>query len=166
MWQSTFNSQPPAKNQNSHTDAFMENVHAIQINEQGLVDAEFFSPKMWHYPQGNIMIMQAPHFILFDEARPPWHITSLDGKAFNGVAKVELWHKVAGHQAPGKTNLETALYTEQITLYPSRKYAETSHLVLAQQPNKTVLSKGAQIDLTKHTIELLAKVRAEYVPIH
>lgn len=147
-------------------DAFMENVHAIHFDELGKIEAEFFSPQMRHYPIHNMTKMDKPRFIIHVEDRAPWEITALNGKAYQGIKRLALWNQVVGYEPKSIHNAESTIKTDSMMVFPSQKYAQTDNEVIAMQPGLTVRSMGAHVDLSKHTIELLAKVRGEYVPSH
>ncbi len=157
--------QISSKDMDEHQpDAFMEQVHAIRFDELGCLATEFFAPIMWHYPLNNTTEMTKPHFLIYLEGKQPWKISALQGKAFTGINRIVLWNNVLGHEAKGPHNPETSIRMASVTLFPTRKYAETNQEVTAEQPGVLIKSKGAQIDLTQRTIKLLAKVRGDYEP--
>lgn len=159
--------QPRLKTEDEHqSDAFMEEVHAVDFNELGKIEAEFFSKKMLHYPIKNITEMDMPRFIIHVQGRAPWEITAFKGRAYEGIKRIALWDQVNGYEPKSANNLETTIETESIMVFPSAKYAETNQEITAKQPGVKVKSRGAQVDLNKHTIKLLANVRGEYVPAH
>ncbi|WP_454781190.1 LPS export ABC transporter periplasmic protein LptC [Legionella sp. WA2022007384] len=143
-------------------DTTIVNVKVRQFNPQGTIANILTSPFMQHIQNGNVYLLQNPHIIVSQEEQPPWDISSLKAKSFEGGKQITFTGNVVVRQKKGAE--ESTLKTEEVTYFPKEKKASSDLLVTYEQPGNIVQSTGMNAYLDEKRVELLHQARGSYVP--
>lgn len=144
-------------------DAFMENVVATIINDEGKPTLKVEAPKMVHFPDDTTSI-ETPHITLYRESPEPWSIDSHFAKATQGLDKIYFWENVVIHHANDSANPTTTMTTSTLTVFPDKQIAQTDDNVTVVQPSTTIHGLGMMANLQEGTVQLLSKAQGEYIP--
>lgn len=101
-------------------DFILENVTAIETNEDGTLKEKIEAPRVTHF-QDNHSLFDRPHFIITKADGAKWDIHAQHGRANKGFDNVVLWGKVVVIQLADKKHDATRLTTERLVIYPNRK---------------------------------------------
>ncbi|QMT60744.1 LPS export ABC transporter periplasmic protein LptC [Legionella sp. PC997] len=143
-------------------DTTIVNVTVRQFNPQGTLANVLTSPFMQHIQKGNVYLLQNPHIIVSQEEQPPWDISSLKAKSFEGGKQITFTGNVVVRQKKGTE--ESTLKTEEVTYFPKEKKASSDLLVTYEQPGNIVQSTGMNAYLDEKRVELLHQARGSYAP--
>lgn len=145
-------------------DAFMEDVVAIIMDQQGKPKIKIVTPKMIHYTQNDTTELTAPELTLYRKSTQPWYITSKFATATQGIDSVFFRDDVIIHHSADEENPATLIKTETLTVHPDEQTAQTKDFITMIQPNLTVKAIGMNADMNTGNINLLSQARGEYVP--
>lgn len=145
-------------------DTTISNVTVRQFNPQGALTNVLTSPLMQHIQNGNVYLFQNPHIIVSQEEQPPWDISSMKAKSFEGGKQITFTGNVVVRQNKGNKSQESTLRTEEVTYFPKEKKASSDVLVTYEQPGNIIQSMGMNAYLDEKRVELLHQARGSYVP--
>ncbi len=145
-------------------DAFMENVVATIINNDGMPSLKVEAPKMVHYIENDTTDILTPHITLYRESPEPWSIDSRHAKATQGLDKIYFWEDVVIHHVNDSANPTTTMTTATLTVFPNKQIAQTNDNVTVIQPSTTIHGLGMLANLHEGTVQLLSKAQGEYIP--
>lgn len=150
-------------------DAFAENIKATRYDKTGQIASELTIPKLVHYQQNNETIFFNPKMLLFYKNQQPWVITSDKGTANQGFDQIELIGHVILYQQAGPNNHESTITTEKMLIDTKSQIASSNAPIQMQQKAKNgtvMMMQAIGIKAFQKTgeIQLLSKVRGEYVP--
>jgi lipopolysaccharide export system protein LptC len=150
-------------------DAFAENIKATRYDKTGQIASELTIPKLVHYPQNNVTVFFNPKMLLFYKNQQPWVITSDKGTANQGFDQIVLSGHVILHQQAGINNHESTITTEKMLIDTKSQIATSNEPIHMQQIEKNgtvMIMQAIGIKAFQKTgeIQLLSKVRGEYVP--
>lgn len=150
-----------------HTaDWFGRDVLAIEMNAQGTPKRQFHADELIHYLDENVTDMIEPHFTLFRDNSPDWHLEGHKGRTFHGkhttdIARLDLWQAVKlwsdDHTKPVTVNTST------IAIFPDEGYAQTDQPIRFDQPGHRLSGTGLKAYFDTQAMELLSHVRSEHV---
>lgn len=149
-------------NKPQNPDSFINNVEAIQFNEQGKAHHSLKSPKLINYLKDNTTNIEKPFYTFQNEQDAAWNIQADFGAALHGMETITLTGHVTIQQLPGKNSRNVTLLTDKMIFYPSKSFAETDRPVTIKQPGIIIKGIGLQADLKTGKIKLLSKTKAEY----
>ncbi len=93
-----------------YPNAYMLDVTATQMNDEGTPESILKSPQMIHYQKDNSTLITLPDMYNYSPDEPTWHITAINGKANDGIDIVYLWQNVVAQQfTSSPTNTPIAL---------------------------------------------------------
>lgn len=149
-------------NKPENPDAFMTNIHAMQIDKDGKLQNILDGTTATHYAKDNVTTFDNPRIVIHKEHQPPWYISADNGKALNGVTTIQLWGNVQIHQPPGVGSHDVTFLTTQLTYYPDQSFATTDEPVTIKRPGSIVHATGLRADLKKGYVKLMSKTDAQY----
>ena len=137
------------------------NAHYIHTNAQGQITEKLTSPKIISYKQNDKSVLQTPHLILYGN-KAPWIITADIGISLDDSQKIILKDnvKIVQHNPNGNT----VFTTNEITVWPKKKFARTEQLVTIKQPGSIVKGQGMTVDMNTAEVKLLNNARGQYEP--
>ena len=142
----------------------MENVTTWVMDKTGALNMKVITPKLTHYQTADKSILENPILTLYRESPSPWTITSRSATAINGIETVLFNDDVNIHHAADSKNPQTIIQTTSLTVYPSKRIAETSAAISLKQPNTLLKATGMHANIETGTIQLLSKAMGEYTP--
>lgn len=145
-------------------DAYMENVTATMINNEGKRTILIKSPKMVHFPENDTTDIQTPKITVYRDSPEPWYIQADFAKATNGIDKIFFQNKVILHHPHDIATPATTMKTDTLTVFPNQNIAKTEDAVIVLQPDTTVHAIGMMANLDEGVIKLMSAARGEYVP--
>ena len=145
-------------------DTTVSKLTVRQFNKEGLLTNLLTTPLMQHIPKNDIHLFQTPHITIAQIDQPPWDISSITAKSFNGGKRIVFSQKVIVHQNQGNKSQESTLKTEEVTYYPKEKKATTDLFVTFEQPGNKIQSTGMNAYLDEKRVELLHQARGSYAP--
>ena len=146
----------------STPDAFATGVTASYLNQEGKLQTQFNTPKMWHYYTHNKTEFENPHFLIYSKDNLPWHIFAAHGEALSGIESVLLWDNVHVHQDQSKLHHELNLTTTAMTLHPKIQTADTGQPVLLTQPGYQVSAVGLHLSLKEEKVDLISNAQGVF----
>jgi lipopolysaccharide export system protein LptC len=152
------------KKDSSLPDAFMDDVTAIVMDKFGKVKMKIITPKLTHFPQDDVSLLNNPELTIYRNSPNPWYITASFGKASQGTELVDFWDNVRIHHAADESNPATIIKTAMLTVHPNDNTAETKTAITLEQPSLKIKSIGMFADMNSGDIELLSDTRGEYLP--
>ncbi len=154
----------PVNKMHKQLDAYMNNAHFTEYNQQGQVHSTLASPNVSHYQQNSIAFFNKPNIMFYTQTRIPWHINADHGKTKQGSKQVYLWGHVVIHQPPKKGYPETTIYTTKLTVYPQKSLAKTKQNVTIKRPGTLIKGRGMTANFKTGTYQLLSQSQAFYSP--
>lgn len=145
-------------------DGYMEDVRAVIMDKQGKPKLKISSPRMVHYIDNDTTNLASPHVTIYRNSPLPWLVTAKNGKASQGIDKVDFWNNVVIHHPADESHPTTVIKTEQLTVHTNEQTAETKALITLIQPNLTMTAIGMFADMNNGNITLLSQARGDYVP--
>lgn len=150
-----------------HTaDWFGRDVLAIEMNEHGTPKRQFHADELTHYLEENVTDMVEPHFTLFKENTPNWHLEGHKGRTFHGqhttdIARLDLWQEVKlwNDDKTKPVNVNTST----IAIFPEKEFAQTDQPISFDQPGHRLTGTGLKAYFDTQAMELLSNVRSEHV---
>ena len=147
-------------------DAILRQVNSYIFDKQGRLQFNISTPYLSHLAQQDTTQLRVPIFTFYRPARTPWRLTAQLATGQAGLQDILLQHQVhLTHTADAK-NPETILETNQLTLHPYQKTAETPALVTLTQPGLSMRSIGMRANLNTGDIMLLSNAAGTYLPPH
>jgi LPS export ABC transporter protein LptC len=131
-----------------------KNIDAWQFDVKGQPQYRLISATAQHYDKENRTIFTVVTGYLYMSKEPYWKVKADTAIATNGYETVVLNGHVYIHQAAGKKNSAQTLTTEHLTIYPSKKIAQTDAPITARRPDMVTTSKGAYLDLNNNSVKL------------
>jgi lipopolysaccharide export system protein LptC len=145
-------------------DAFMEDVTAVFMDQQGRPSMKMMTPKLVHFIQEDTTQFIDPQLTLYHKSPKPWFINAKYAKATHGIENVNFWEDVTIHHVADENNPATLIKTPTLTVHPNQELAETQDMITLIQPNITVTAIGMIADMNTGNIKLLSQSQGEYVP--
>lgn len=150
-----------------HTaDWFGRDVLAIEMNEHGTPKRQFHADELTHYLEENVTDMVEPHFTLFRDNTPNWHLEGHKGRTFHGkhttdIDRLDLWQdvKLWNDDKTKPVNVNTST----IAIFPEKEFAQTDQHISFDQPGHRLTGTGLKAYFDTQAMELLSNVRSEHV---
>jgi len=127
---------------------------------------EHFRPEIEQEESGTnnaYTLIEQPNIHMYREDAP-WVIQAQKGKIVRSKDTITLEEDVnIQSKNPDKSTL--TLKTDELTIYPQEKLAETASAVTIQSDSGIIRANGMKADLEKKKIRLISKVRGEHDPL-
>ena len=143
-------------------DFYMHTFTMTVMDEEGRPKREVIADYMAHFADNETKELVQPHLIVYQENRPPWHITSETGwvSANDDVmlllGEVRIWRD----NDAGVRELE--IETRDLRVLPETQYGETDKPVVIRTPSSETRSIGMRAYLEQRRLELLSGVNTIY----
>lgn len=132
----------------------------VQYDSTGAINHHFRGSLFTHYPEKGTTEVLDPEIVLYREKSHPWQVNSKKGLIYNNGETVVLEGSVAIRQQG--ENSTTELLSEQLTLTPADKYAQTDKPVIINTALSHTEATGMRAWLDREYIELLSKVTGHH----
>lgn len=143
-------------------DAYVNQLHLVQMNDQGLPDVGLHSPLVEHYPEENHLVFIKPQATVYQTDQPAWEISSERGEALQDLEIFRLEGQVVAHQPVDENHPETFLRTEKVQFYRSTRQLESDQKVSLDQAGSHLESIGVKADLKAEEVTLLSQAQGYY----
>ena len=143
-------------------DMIIENVLAMQFDEEGQLKNKLTSPHLVHYEKDNTSYLTKPRITITQGDKTPVMLRAQHGKTVQGVKQITLWKNVYLHQAAGENNPDNKLKTSELIYTPETQLAQSSKTVTIQQGQSKMQSHGMQAYLRNGHIEFQSQARGTY----
>ncbi|MSP52885.1 MAG: LPS export ABC transporter periplasmic protein LptC [Gammaproteobacteria bacterium] len=141
-------------NGSTEPDLIAKNVDAWQFDVKGQPQYRLISATAQYYNTDNRTNLTVVTGYLYMPTEPYWEVKADTALATNGYETVFLNGHVYIHQAAGKKNSAQTFTTDYLTIYPSKKIAQTDAPITANRLDMVTTSKGAYLDLNNHSVKL------------
>jgi lipopolysaccharide export system protein LptC len=142
-------------------DFFLVNPHTQQFNEDGSLTYQLTSQKLEHIKTSDMTMLSLPDLLVYRANEQPWHVQSKQGEVGPGGKQVELIDDVRAQRTDAR-NRQTLLTTSRMTVFPDKKYAETSQAVKIEAANGVTTANGMKAYLNEGRMLLLSNVRGQH----
>lgn len=145
-------------------DYFLRDFTATTMNSAGRPDQRLQAALMQHFGDDGSMELTQPRLTLYanDKGGEPWQISAARGQVRAGGREVVLSGDVRMHRSDNGQELE--LQTDNMLIRPQQRYAQTDAPVTVTAPQGRMTAVGLRAFLTDQRLELLSRVRGDYVP--
>lgn len=152
--------QPPAllTTANSSSDLidfYLIDASGIRYDDQGRISNRYEAPHLRQLHGRDLALVTKPVFTVYRDNGEIWNAHSERGEIRRQGEEVELIE----HVVIANSNGENRLTTENLTLFPDRKFAKTDIAVHMEAPGSITDGVGMRADLNRNRIELLHDVR-------
>ncbi len=143
---------------NRQMDYFVNSVHLTQWQQDGELIRTSESQRIEHYPQQETSQLAAPISHFYRQDGSVIRVTSDQGSVPDDNSRIELAGNVVVLDNPD-TSQGTRLDTEQLTIYPEKKQADSKVRVVITHPDSRSEGIGMHANLEEGTLELHSKVK-------
>ena len=143
-------------------DAWMTQVKATILDQQGAPSLKVISPKIVHYAEHDTAEIEQPLVFFYHQSPTPWHIKSRYAKATHGISSILFWDQVTIDHPADRNTAATLIKTTRLTIAPNQKSAQTDQWITLQQPGIAAEGIGMLANLQNGTIHLLSMVKGSY----
>jgi LPS export ABC transporter protein LptC len=123
-------------------DYFLTNMRYRQLNADGRLDFEFYTPRMEHYPLGDISEIEVPSMQIATDSGP-WQVDAIFGEFHHQQSRLDLRQKVVMLRQ-GDTPIQ--IYTESISFEPDRELVSADSEILMLSPQARITAQSAEFD--------------------
>lgn len=145
-------------------DTLMENVTTYIFDEKGKPRHEIHASHMAHFPTDDHSKFTSLQFTLYQSNDQQWDVSAKQGTTNNGIDEIILSGKVVMHRrktSTGDSNLQ--INTTKLLIRPNDSYAETDQLITITSDKHSLKSNGIRAYFNDGRVELLSRVKGEYV---
>ncbi len=143
---------------NRQMDYFVNTVQLTQWQEDGELIRTSESLRIEHYPQQALAKLATPISHFYRQDGSVIRVTAEQGSVPDDNSRIELAGNVVVLDNPD-TLLGTRLDTEQLTIYPEKKQADSNVRVIITHPDSRSEGIGMQADLEQGILELQSQVK-------
>ena len=144
-------------------DAIVENLSAVQLNEQGQPRFIMAAKKMQHFPDDDSTELDVPRVTILSPDQPAIHSVAKRGAVSGKGDVVFLYDNVEVLRSASAQRAELRAHTEYLRIEPDRNLISTDRTVNIAEGLNTLRATGLEIDNNTRTIKLLSRVKGEYV---
>lgn len=144
-------------------DAIMENFSSVRLNVQGTPRLIMAAKKLYHYPDDDSTLLEAPNITLLSDVQSAIHITARQGIVSSKSNELFLKNEVEVLREASAVQDELTVNTEYLHVVPDRDWADTDRNVSIRDAHNTWHARGMEMDNQAHTLKLLSQVRGEHV---
>ncbi len=145
-------------------DYFIEQFVLDVTDESGVATYRLRSPRMTHFMDDDLWLLETPWLTLFTETGEPWHLRAERGRAWDNVTQAHLEGEVTLRRAAGPDNLEANVDTSEVYARPAEHYAETDRFAVYYREGARVSGIGAEAYLDRDLFRLHSEVKGIYEP--
>lgn len=153
------------KNLRHDPDYVMENFTATTLDEKGKIRFLMTAKKMWHYPDDDVTLLEAPRLESLANELVPIKISALTGEVSSKGEEVLLRNEVIIVRPAFANRSELIFKTEFLRVFPNKDFADTNQAVTLLDANITLHAVGMELDNKTRSIKFLSSVKTDYVPV-
>lgn len=164
LQQATHTNKPGESVEGHHPDAFATDAELSSYTAAGTLEYRLWADRMQHYPDDDSTELTKPHSELYREQGPPWRVKASHGWLSSGGEEVRLEGDVEITRTASATNKPAEVYSDTLTLWPDRDYAETDDKITYITTDLRVDAVGMRARLDTGDLELMSEVRGVHTP--
>jgi lipopolysaccharide export system protein LptC len=126
-------------------DYFLTNMNYRALNAEGKLDFEFHTPRLEHFPLGDVSRIQVPSMLIQTDSGP-WLVDSLAGEFQHADNLLRLTRQVV-MQKHGESPMQ--VYSESIRFEPDRELVTAEGDTLMVIPQARIRADFAVFDLAR-----------------
>ena len=126
-------------------DYFLTNMNYRALNAEGKLDFEFHTPRLEHFPLGDVSRIQVPSMLIQTDSGP-WLVDSLAGEFQHADNLLRLTRQVV-MQKHGESPMQ--VYSESIRFEPDRELVTAEGDILMVIPQARIRADFAVFDLAR-----------------
>jgi lipopolysaccharide export system protein LptC len=126
-------------------DYFLTNMNYRALNAEGKLDFEFHTPRLEHFPLGDVSRIQVPSMLIQTDSGP-WLVESLAGEFQHADNLLRLTRQVV-MQKHGESPMQ--VYSESIRFEPDRELVTAEGDTLMVIPQARIRADFAVFDLAR-----------------
>ncbi len=149
---------------NTVPDAYMEDFTTYIMGENGKPRYELHASYMAHFSFDDHSEFTSPQFIFYRPDESQWVLSAERGTANDSAEQIKLQGKVTMVRRQfnrGDSGLK--INTSELLIRPDDAYAETDQLIIITSGEHKIQSNGIRAYFNDGRVELLSRVRGEYV---
>lgn len=146
------------------SDYLLEDFDLKVMNERGVTSFTVRAPRLNRHPTDGTLTMDAPHIVMTDGHGRLWRARSIHGAVSPKADMLQLSGDVVLERSAQETAPDLVLHTEDLTAWPEEDRMATESTVTIEQPGSILRGRGMRADLNEDRFELLADVRAQFLP--
>jgi len=153
------------KNLRHDPDYVMDNFTATTLDEKGKIRFLMSAKKMWHYPDDDVTLLEAPRLESLANELVPIKMSALTGEISSKGEEVLLRNDVIIVRPAFANRSELTFKTEYLRVFPNKDFADTNQAVTLLEANSTLHAVGMELDNKTRSIKFLSSVKTDYVPV-
>jgi LPS export ABC transporter protein LptC len=123
-------------------DSFLTNMRYRELNADGELEFEFYSPRMEHYPLGDISSIEVPSMQIAT-ASGPWQVDAIFGEFLHQDNQLNLRQQVVMLK---QGDAPMQVYTESISFEPDRELVRAESPILMLNRQARIQAQSAEFD--------------------
>ncbi len=152
-----------AQNTSHHIpDYTMENFKTTQMDKYGQLKNQLTAKTMTHYPDKNAKL-NAPSVIFYKQKRPIWTVQAEEGEISLDGRQVWLVGNTTLQRLTFEQKKLIEVFSQNMWVRLDTEYAETKASTSILMDNGKTVSQGMRVFMPTERVELLSKVRGDYV---
>ena len=124
-------------------DYFLTNMRYRELNADGDLDFEFYTPRLEHYPLGDISSIEVPSMQIETDTGP-WQVDAITGEFRHQQNLLHLRQQVVMLK---QGNAPMQVYTESISFEPVRQLVLAHSEILMLNRQARIKAQSAEFDL-------------------
>lgn len=144
-------------------DYYLEGFIAKTMDVEGRLNQQLEAKSMVHFEGENVAELVAPNFTNYRPDGQVWTIKSETATAYQDQDLLLLQGAVAIRRQPLAEDGPVDINTSDLKIYQASELAETSAAVEIRDARGVTWGEGMKADMKEGHLQLLAKVRGEYV---
>jgi len=145
-------------------DYVVDNFTATTLDIHGKVNFVMSAKKMWHYPDDDVTLLEAPKLESLSHEQSPLHISAQKGEISSKGDEVILRNDVVIVRPAYAKQSELTFKTEYLRVTPAKDIADTDKAVTLYDSHATLNAVGMELDNKLRSVKFLSNVKTEYEP--
>ena len=126
-------------------DYVVRDFTAIETDDSGNPDRRLSARELRQFVDEDLMELDRPRLLLFDDQGPPWSVSALRGLLLDGGEEVQLRDQVRVTRDAFAETAAVRLDTTALDLWPERHYAEGDRPVRLESGRDWATGSGIQL---------------------
>ncbi len=143
-------------------DYSMEELRAIVFGDDGQPRYFLHAPRLQHFAQTEQVEISQPELRFVGQTEVEWHAQARTALVDDGGDNILLRGEVVADRTGHAPEDALSLQTDELTLMPQSKRAETAARVEIRSPTHSITATGLRADLDQRQFEFLADVHGIY----
>ncbi len=146
------------------SDYLLESFDLKVLNERGVTSFTVQAPRLNRHATDGTLTMESPSIVMTDAHGRHWRARSDHGEVSSKADLLLLMGDVVVERDAPDAAPDLVLRTDDLTAWPEEDRMTTESAVTIEQPGSILRGRGLRADLNEDRFELLADVRAQFLP--